>query len=55
MLVNWTVPMTTTPLLLSTAAFPVLVNIAVPSGTTGLDDQFVAAVQSLVPPTHVPS
>src|SRR4051794_14597705 len=55
MLVNWTVPMTTAPLLLSTAVLPVLVNVAVPSGTTGLDDQFVPFVQSLLPPAQVPS
>ncbi|MHC2669024.1 hypothetical protein ACVI1J_001187 [Bradyrhizobium diazoefficiens] len=55
MFVNWTVPMTTTPLLLSTLALPALVKVAVPSGTLGLDDQLVGSVQSVLPPVQVPS
>lgn len=55
MLANATVPTLTTPLLLSTAVLPVLVKVAVPSGTLGLDDQLAGSVQSLLPPTHVAS
>src|ERR1022692_1994503 len=48
-------PMATTPLVLSTLVEPVFVNAAVPFGTVGLDDQLAGLVQSLEPPTHVPS